>query len=316
MAGADVSLSVVVPTRNRHATLRRTLASLAAQTRGDLEAIVVDDASAEPVALEGVAAPQRLKLIRNETNQGAARSRNAGIAATRGRWIAFLDDDDEWEPEFADRMLARLAPHEGGPVFSWTSVMFVDYAPDGATSHRPRLYRESYRHERRLFFEAVQIGTTWGLTVGRRCFETVGTFDPSYKLVEDTEFLVRLLAGGCRPLPVSDVLVKVHNAIDHTRLTSPLRAGGRAEEMRRMVAQHRAFLDRHPYLADLLEGYAGNLDRLYFAARDQALAASGLPPGSPVGGAERTREGSRRRDLLERLRRLARSLRRDKRDAR
>jgi cellulose synthase/poly-beta-1,6-N-acetylglucosamine synthase-like glycosyltransferase len=49
----EVSLSVVVPTRNRHATLRRTLASLAAQTRSDLEVIVVDDASKEPANLAG-----------------------------------------------------------------------------------------------------------------------------------------------------------------------------------------------------------------------------------------------------------------------
>src|SRR4051812_32537771 len=186
----EVSLSVVVPTRNRHTTLRRTLASLAAQTRSDFEAIVVDDASSEPVDLAGAIAPEQLTLIRNPTNLGAARSRNAGIAAARGQWIAFLDDDDEWEPAFAAKMLARLGPHAGELVFAWTSIKQIDYAPDGTLSERPRLYRESYPQEGMLFCEAAQIGTTWGLTVARRCFEAVGTFDPTYKLVEDTEFIV------------------------------------------------------------------------------------------------------------------------------
>src|SRR5579859_7824272 len=102
-------VSVVIPVYNRTAELRRAVRSVLAQTYADLELIVVDDASSEDIAgaLDGIDDP-RLKLIRKSVNQGAAAARNTGIQAATGRWVAFLDSDDEWLPQKLELQLRRL----------------------------------------------------------------------------------------------------------------------------------------------------------------------------------------------------------------
>ena len=119
-------ISVVTPTYNRPAPLARALASLSAQEIGadlQVELIVVDnsaDANArETVAAAAKASPFPLVFVA-ETRPGVARARNAGTAAASGRWVAFLDDDEEADPGWL-ASLARVARATGaaavfGPI--------------------------------------------------------------------------------------------------------------------------------------------------------------------------------------------------------
>jgi teichuronic acid biosynthesis glycosyltransferase TuaG len=96
--------SVIIPFRNAAATLPQTLASLAAQTEPDWEALLIDDASTDgSIALAADAARQdpRLRLVAHPAAapRGVAASRNLGIDAARGRYLALLDADDLWLPE-------------------------------------------------------------------------------------------------------------------------------------------------------------------------------------------------------------------------
>lgn len=97
--------TVVMPLFNKAAFIEATLASIAAQTFGDYEVVVVDDGSTDsgPTLVE--AAGNRVRLLRQH-NAGPGLARNAGIAAAKGEWIAFLDADDLWRPDhlqtFAD----------------------------------------------------------------------------------------------------------------------------------------------------------------------------------------------------------------------
>jgi glycosyltransferase involved in cell wall biosynthesis len=88
-----------MPTYNRRATILRAIDSVRAQTFGDWELIVVDDGSTDGTAelLQGL--DPRLRLMR-QANRGAAAARNLGLTACRGRYITFLDSDDEWLPHF------------------------------------------------------------------------------------------------------------------------------------------------------------------------------------------------------------------------
>ena len=84
-------LSVVIPTKDRQASLERCLRSVRQQTIGGVEIVVVDDGSKVPVGDLGASA----RCIRHEINRGACAARNTGFQNSRGRYVAFFDDDTE-----------------------------------------------------------------------------------------------------------------------------------------------------------------------------------------------------------------------------
>ena len=104
-------VTVVIPTRNRRDDLRRAIASVKAQTWTELEIVVVDDGSTDDTArilAEMATVDPAVRVIRNETSRGGAAARNQGIEAARGRWVAFLDDDDTWLPRKLEAQLSAL----------------------------------------------------------------------------------------------------------------------------------------------------------------------------------------------------------------
>jgi glycosyltransferase involved in cell wall biosynthesis len=109
-AGVEL-ISVVVPTRDRLASLAGCLGALAAQDAPALEVVVVDDGSADPTAVAAAVRRWRqARLVRTEA-RGPAAARNAGAKEARGDVICLTDDDCEPEPAWA-RVLAAAA--EGG----------------------------------------------------------------------------------------------------------------------------------------------------------------------------------------------------------
>ena len=98
--------SVILPTGGRRPEfLSEAVASVLAQTNADFECIVVDDGDGEPVGLPD---DPRFRLIRSGPNRGVAAARNAGLDASRGRYITFLDDDDVLTPDRLDMALEGL----------------------------------------------------------------------------------------------------------------------------------------------------------------------------------------------------------------
>ncbi len=110
-----MKISVVTPTHNKQALLRRTLASLEAQDVGTdaFEVVVVDDGSSDGTAglLAGLRTPYPLKSVRVEQNRGRAAARNRGLERAEGGLVVFLDDDMELVPGF---LRAHRELHETG----------------------------------------------------------------------------------------------------------------------------------------------------------------------------------------------------------
>ena len=93
-------VSVVIPTHNRGDLLPRAIRSVLQQTYLNLQCIVVDDASTENTAqVVYQFEDDRLVYLFHESNRGASAARNTGIAHAKGKLIAFLDDDDEWDDD-------------------------------------------------------------------------------------------------------------------------------------------------------------------------------------------------------------------------
>src|SRR5882672_7023255 len=107
-------VSVAISTWNRAHLVGRAIRSALAQTFEDFELLVVDDGStdATPEVLAGVN-DGRLRRVRHERNHGISRTRNTSLGLARGEWLAFLDDDNEWAPDYLERQLAFAASRPG-----------------------------------------------------------------------------------------------------------------------------------------------------------------------------------------------------------
>ena len=97
-------ISVVIPLWNKRAEVGAAIASALAQTAAPLEIIVVDDGSTDGSAgvVESFTSPL-IRLIR-QPNAGVSAARNRAIGEARGEWVALLDADDEWRPEFLEKI--------------------------------------------------------------------------------------------------------------------------------------------------------------------------------------------------------------------
>ena len=118
---------MVMCTYNREHMLAEAAAAVLAQQDVDLELIVVDNGSGPATAdLLGRIGDPRLRVVRNDTPLGGTRGRNTGLAAARGRHVAFCDDDDLWAP---GKLRAQLSAHERtGRRWSYTGCVFIDAA--------------------------------------------------------------------------------------------------------------------------------------------------------------------------------------------
>ena len=107
------ALSVVIPAYNVARFITAAVELALAQTMGDLEVIVVDDGSTDETAtLVRCISDPRVVLV-NKPNGGLSSARNAGIRVARGRYLGFLDGDDIWFPEKAEKQIAALEAEPG-----------------------------------------------------------------------------------------------------------------------------------------------------------------------------------------------------------
>lgn len=109
-------VSVVTPMYNAEETIKNCIKSVALQKGIHIEQLIIDDCSKD----KSVELVEKLKheysfvrLIKNETNMGPAKTRNVGLSAAKGRYIAFLDSDDEW---LENKLSSQLSSMEGFPL--------------------------------------------------------------------------------------------------------------------------------------------------------------------------------------------------------
>lgn len=118
-------ISVVIPLYNAGGTVERTLRSVLAQTFTDFEIVVVDDGSTDDGAAKVLSMEiPNLQLIRQE-NAGVSAARNRGIAEARGEFVALLDSDDEWHPEYLQTQFEMTRKYPECDVFA-TNYEFRD----------------------------------------------------------------------------------------------------------------------------------------------------------------------------------------------
>lgn len=190
-------VSVVIPCKARVEELVRALDSVWGQSLQDFEVIVVDDGSDEPLAaaLKRLMARRlaggRLRVLRHENSRGAAAARNTGVAAARGRYVAFLDSDDSWVPEKLQRQTSFMLDARRQGSFTSTLV-----ERDGVIEER----RPGVRRDRDvslaefLWLKGGFIQTS-GVMIAR---EVAGAFPDGMRLHQDLAWYLEREAAGIR----------------------------------------------------------------------------------------------------------------------
>ena len=124
-------VSIIMPSYNTAQQIGATIESVRRQSYTNWELIIVDDCSTDDTdSVIAAIDDARIRYYKNEKNSGAAISRNRALREAKGRWIAFLDSDDLWEPNKLERQLSFMREH--GYAFSYTDYRII--SPDGTPS--------------------------------------------------------------------------------------------------------------------------------------------------------------------------------------
>jgi glycosyltransferase involved in cell wall biosynthesis len=178
--------SVIIPVYNRSGPVRAAVASVLEQTFADYECIIIDDGSTDGVAALEREFSGKVKYLRQE-HRGVSAARNAGVKASSGPWIAFLDSDDRWLPGKLARQAAYIRDHPG--------VMI--HQTDEQWIRKGRPVNPGLRHlkrEGRIFIDSLELCliSPSAAVLSRECFDRYGPFDEDLPACEDYDLWLRI----------------------------------------------------------------------------------------------------------------------------
>lgn len=234
--------SIIITTHDRPELAYRALRTALGQTFPDLEVVIVDDGSEPPFELDGE--PEgRVSLVRLPGSTGVSGARNAGLAAARGEWVTFLDDDDELLPGMLEVSLAAAARSSLPQPVAVISAMEI-LGPDAL---RKRVNMPvSLPKGKHYFLERPPAGTDFDvyntLFIPRDVLLGLGGFDESLRAWVHADLFLRINAA-CSIQGVGEITYRVHrHGTRHVHYD--FLAGARSFE--RTIAKHQDVFERHP----------------------------------------------------------------------
>jgi len=184
-------VSVIVPAFNVAPFIRETLDSVLAQSFADYEVIVINDGSPDTEELEKVLKSYRDQIIYiKQENQGAGAARNAGLRVARGMYVAFLDGDDIWLPDFLAEQIALIKSASGFDLVYADAINFGDPVFTGRTSMETNPSKGQVTFEKLLCGECNII--TSAVVARREPIMRVGLFDVNFPNSQDFDLWLRL----------------------------------------------------------------------------------------------------------------------------
>ncbi len=201
-------ISVIIPTYNRASLLQKAIASVVAQTYKNWELIVVDDGSTDgTIDVVNAINDSRIRILQLLHSGNIASLRNSGTEAGSGKWIAFLDSDDEWVPDKLDIQLQLM--EKQNKRWCYGGHEFIDKDSKTIIEKKVKFIPFSgWITPLVLTCEAtVNIGS---LVVERKLFEETGGFNNIDELIlrKDYEFVLRLSVCA-EALAVPDLLIRI-----------------------------------------------------------------------------------------------------------
>jgi len=202
-------VTVIIPSWNRPEYLKRCLSSILAQTLKDYDVIVIDDHSVSEQEYKAVvncfSEKLTLRYVRLPLNRGSQYCRNKGLSLANGRYVAFVDDDDEWLPRKLERQVVvfESGPPNLGLVYTWADSR----DGEGQIIYQ---YRESHRgNDLNPLLDHCFIPSP-SVMCRTEAVKNVGGFDEDYPSCQDWDMWTRLLEAGYWYDVVEEVLAIHH----------------------------------------------------------------------------------------------------------
>ncbi|MGH7258803.1 MAG: glycosyltransferase, partial [Nitrospiraceae bacterium] len=184
-------VSVIVPTHNRPAMLTEAVRSILAQTYPEIEIIVVNDAGTD---VEHVVASlnetRRISYVRHGTNRGLAAARNTALKIARGKYIAYLDDDDRFHPDHIETLVGVLEGNDYRVAYTDAWRVHYEKQENGyVATGRDLPYSCEFNANYLLISNMFPVLTVMH---ERACLDQCGLFDESLTSHEDWDLWIRL----------------------------------------------------------------------------------------------------------------------------
>ena len=267
-----MKLSVVIPTWNRAHLVCGAIESALNQRPGEVEVIVVDDASSDKTSevvyrIYG----DGIRVVCLSTRRGAGAARNAGAALARGLFVAFLDSDDVWLPGKLDAELRVFEKFPDAEAVLSDSQNFFEHEADGPSRFAQNgLLAATTDGEARWANECAWLWTnsmntvhTCSVTVRREALERMGPklFAEDLDCCEDWEFQMRV-CHQCRVVVLPKILAHVRRFDDGSRNGRGIPGRKKTKNQEMILLRDRlTVMRRATWLKDLEPALSTELER-------------------------------------------------------
>jgi glycosyltransferase involved in cell wall biosynthesis len=201
-----VAVSVIMPAYGVAEYIGAALDSVLYQTFTDYEIIVINDGAPDTVELEAVLERYRDRIVYlKHENRGLSEARNTAIRVARGRYLALLDPDDLWEPEY---LAAQVGLLESDPTID---AVYPNALLFGETVNAGKTYMDICPSEGEVTFESLIIErcqVAIFVTARKEAVVRAGMFDPSIRISGDFDLWLRMVKQGARIVYTRDVLAR------------------------------------------------------------------------------------------------------------
>lgn len=244
-------VSAIITTYKREPDMvLRALDSILAQTYHNMEIIVVDDSPADFPARSDVkravekrqsecGSNLRIRYFAHSENRGACAARNTGLEVAEGKYVAYLDDDDEWLPEKIEKQIRVIQNTNKGLVYCGNMTV------DDRTGERKCIEKEYYRGNAftQLLYSNFIESTSYPL-IRKDFLKEIGGFDPLMQAAQDYDVWLRL-AERYEIDYVAEPLVVYHEHAGERITTNPKK---KISGLERINQKYADYLEKDPGL--------------------------------------------------------------------
>ena len=187
-------VSIIVRTKDRPKLLKNALRSIAAQSYRPREVVLVNDGGCDLdiEEIKGILGDISLNYIRLEQNTGRAHAGNVGVENAKGKYVGFLDDDDEFYPEHIETLITFLEQSDYKVAYTDSLMVYKEHNPDThelSEREKELIFSKDFDYDYLVFENYIPFMC---LLFNREVLNSSGGFDSNFDLCEDWELLIRI----------------------------------------------------------------------------------------------------------------------------